>query len=87
MEENVIVMHDEQGNEESFQVLDLIPYEDKEYVVLMPVDEEDMSIVILQMESIDEENGSLIPVTDEAVMEALAQIVSEKYKDEFDLED
>ena len=86
MEDNVIVLHYEQGNEESFKVMDLIPYEDKEYVVLMPVDEEDMSIVILQMESVDEENGSLIPVTDEAVMEALSEIVAEKYKDEFDLE-
>ena len=33
-----------------------------------------------------EENGSLIPVTDEAVMEALSEIVAEMYKDEFDLE-
>ena len=86
MEDNVIVMHDSDGNEEAFLFRDLIVYEDKEYVVLEPKDAEDMSIVIMQLESVDEDNGSLIPVTDEKVMDALAKFVSEKFKDEFQLE-
>ena len=86
MEDNVIVMHDAEGNEEAFEFLDLIIYEDKEYVVLEPKDAEDLSIVIMQLESVDEEQGSLIPVTDEKVMEKLAEFVAEKFKDEFQLE-
>ena len=86
MEDNVIVMHDADGNEEAFLFRDLIVFEDKEYVVLEPKDAEDLSIVIMQLESVDEEQGSLVPVTDERVMDALAKFVSEKFKDEFQLE-
>lgn len=36
--DNIIVLNDEQGNEASFEFLDLITYKDDEYVVLLPVE-------------------------------------------------
>ena len=38
--DNIIVLNDEEGNEVQFEFLDLIEYEDEEYVILLPIEEE-----------------------------------------------
>ena len=38
---NVVVLNDENGAEVRFEFLDLIPYGGHEYVVLMPMEEDD----------------------------------------------
>lgn len=35
-EDNIITLNDENGNEVEFEFLDLIPYRQNEYVVLLP---------------------------------------------------
>ena len=47
-EDNLIQLEDEDGNPTSFEFLDLIPYEGKEYVVLLPADEDAEDIAILE---------------------------------------
>jgi precorrin-2 methylase len=61
--------------------MDCIVYEGKEYLVLMPVDEEDDEIVILEVEPVDEENENYLAVDDEAVLMAVYEIFKEKFKD------
>jgi len=39
--DNIIVLNDEEGNEVQFEFLDLVEYEDEEYVVLLPIEEAD----------------------------------------------
>ena len=39
--DNILVLNDEEGNEVEFEFLDIIEYEGEEYVVLLPVEEED----------------------------------------------
>ena len=54
--DNIIVLNDENGEEVSFEFLDLIELEWEEYVVLLPVeeDEEDAGeVVILKVEDTD----------------------------------
>lgn len=36
-EDNIITLNDENGNEVEFEFLDLIPYRQNEYVVLLPI--------------------------------------------------
>ena len=52
--DNILVLNDEEGNEVEFEFLDLIEYEGEEYVVLLPVDEEETEepgeVVILKLE-------------------------------------
>ena len=48
-EDNIITLNDENGNEVEFEFLDLIPYRQNEYVVLLPIGDSDGQVVILTM--------------------------------------
>ena len=89
---NIIILNDDEGNEVSFEFLDLINYEDEDYVVLLPVPESDIEIdnevVILKLEeSDDEEEESYVSVDNEETLNAVFEIFKEKFKDEFNFED
>ena len=83
-EQEILVLSDEMGGETEFEILDLIEYEGKEYAVLLPMDENDTGIVILEMTVVDEENADYADVEDEAVLNAVFDIFKETHKDEFD---
>lgn len=44
-EDNIITLNDENGNEVEFEFLDLIPYRQNEYVVLLPIGDSDGQVV------------------------------------------
>jgi len=86
--EEVIVLEDEEGNEVEFELGDKVVYEGKEYVVLLPLAEDDNGVVILEYEEGDGEEGDLYTdVEDEDVLNAVFDIFKEKYADEFDFVD
>lgn len=89
--DNIIVLNDENGEEVPFEFLDVIEYEGEEYVVLLPVeeDEEDSGeVVILKIEDTEsEEEESYVSVDDEEVLSAVFDIFKEKFKDEFNFID
>ena len=80
-EENIITLTDEHGNETAFEYLDVIEYQGKEYLILMPAEEESSEIVILEIEPVDEENENYLAIEDEATLEAVYAIFKERYKD------
>lgn len=80
-EVSILTLTDENGADVDFEYLDCIEYEGKEYLVLMPADEIDTQIVILEVEPVDEENENYLSVDDEAVLNAVYGIFKEKYKD------
>ena len=86
-ETSILTLTDENGNDVDFEYLDCLEYEGKEYLVLMPADEEANEIVILEVESVDEENENYLAVEDEAVLDAVFGIFKEKYKDELTFEE
>ena len=76
--DNILVLNDEEGNEVEFEFLDLIEYEGEEYVVLLPVDEEETEepgeVVILKLEDTEsEEEESYVSVEDENVLNKVFQ--------------
>ena len=81
LDDNIVVLNDEEGNEVQFEFLDLIDYEGEEYVILLPVaeteDAEADEVVILKTEK----------VADEDVLNAVFEIFKEKFKDEFNFVD
>ena len=89
--DNIIVLNDENGEEVPFEFLDVIEYEGEEYVVLLPVeeDEEDSGeVVILKIEDTEsEEEESYVSVEDEEVLSAVFAMFKEKFKDEFNFID
>jgi len=80
-EEGILTLTDENGVETQFEYMDCIEYEGKEYLVLLPMDEEDDEIVILEVEPVDEENENYLAVDDEDVLMAVYAIFKEKFKD------
>ena len=86
-EVEILVLSDEMGGEAEFEVLDLVEYEGKSYVVLLPTDENDTGIVILEMTVIDEENADYADVEDEGILNAVFDLFKEAHKDEFDFAD
>ena len=86
-ETSILTLTDENGNDVDFEYMDCIEYQGKEYLVLMPVDEESNEIVILEVEPVDEENENYLAVNDEAVLEAVYAIFKERYADILTFED
>ncbi len=86
---NIIALNDENGNEVEFEFLDLIEYKGGEYVVLLPVEDEDDEVVILQVEGEDPDNDeeSYGSVDDPEILQAVFGIFKEKFKDEFNFVD
>ena len=80
-EENLITLTDENGVETTFEYLDCIEYQGKEYLVLIPAEEDADEIVILEIEPVDEENENYLAVEDEATLEAVFAIFKDRYKD------
>lgn len=90
-ESTIILLNDEDNNEMPFEFLDLIEYENEEYVVLLPLeeepDEEDDEVVILKLETTDEEEETYIGVDDEAVLEAVFEIFKQRNDERFNFVD
>lgn len=86
-EAEIITLEDDLGNEQDFEFLDTVEYEGDEYIVLLPADEQEQSeVMILKVESLDDENESYAGIDDEDVLQAVFNIFKERYKDDFDFE-
>lgn len=90
--DNIIVLNDEEGNEVQFEFLDLIEYDEEEYVVLLPVEDESEDeigeVVILKVEPTEsEEEESYVGVEDEEILNKVFEIFKDKFKDEFNYVD
>jgi len=90
--DNIIVLNDENGNEVQFEFLDLIEFEQEEYVVLLPVveegSEEEGEVVILKVEDTDnEDEESYVSIDDEETLNKVFEIFKDKFKDEFNFEE
>ena len=91
--DNIVILNDEDGNELKFEFLDLIDFEDEEYIVLLPMteegEEEEGEVVILKVEDTDEdsEEESYVSVEDEDTLNKVFQIFKERFKDDFDFVD
>ena len=86
-EESTLVLTDENGVDQEFEYLDCIEYEGKEYLVLIPAEEDANEIVILEIQPVDEENENYLAVEDEAVLYAVYGIFKERFADVLTFED
>ena len=86
-EVNILTLTDENGADHDFEYLDVVEYEGKEYLFLMPVEEETNEIVILEIEPVDEENENYLAVESEDILSAVYAIFKERYKDVLDFAD
>ena len=85
--DNIVVLTDEDGNDVEFEFLDVVQVDDKEYVILLPVEEmENGEVVIFRIEGEGEEE-SYIGLDDESEAEKVFLAFKEKAKDDFNFAD
>ena len=82
--DDIIILVDENGQEQEYELLDTIEYEGERYVVLIRDEEE--TVDILKVESEEDEELSLVTCDDD-VVEEVYHIFKEKNTDNFDFED
>ena len=87
---NVITLTDSDGSDVDFEVLDIVPYKEHEYVVMLPVDDESDSpeAVILELLEAEEDNEEdmLQGVEDEEILNAVFNLFMEKNANDFQFE-
>lgn len=87
-EGSIIVLEDDLGNEVEFEFLDVVDYEGEEFLILMPVeeedDDEDGEVLILKIVSVDDENETFEGIADEELVNAVFEVFKNKWKDQLD---
>ena len=87
MQDNLIVLNDEDGNGFQFELLDMISYGYEDYIVLLPVDDEEDQVVILLIDEDEYGNESYLSVEDSSILEAVFDIFKERHESEFNFID
>jgi len=87
-EAQIITLEDDLGNEKDFEYLDTVEYDSDEYIVLLPVDEDEdaAEVMILRVDSLDDDNELYAGIEDEEILQAVFDIFKNRYKDDFDFE-
>ena len=72
MEENIIMLEDEEGNQIEFEAIDVYELNGNTYFALLevlPQGEENDEVLIMKVDDTDDENPELVTVTEEAELE------------------
>ena len=87
--DSTILLADEDGNEAAYDIADYIEVGDKEYVVLVPQDDEDDEVVILRVEpdEKDEDTELFVPEEDEEILQKVFDIFKDRFADEYEFTD
>ena len=85
-EGTLITLEDEEGNEVEFEFLDIVEYEEEEYIVLIENDEDADEVVILKINPVDEETEEYVSIEDEDLLDKLFDIFKKKYEGEINFE-
>lgn len=87
METGIITFVDDEGNDVRFEILDVVTLDEKEYLVVLPIDEVDSGVLILE---IKQEDGEEVydTVTDDEEAEKVFKKFQEEYgEDDEEVED
>ncbi|MBK6089356.1 DUF1292 domain-containing protein [Ruminococcus difficilis] len=86
-EAEIITLEDDLGNEKDFEFLDVVEYDGDEYIILLPVAEEEQNeVMILRIDSVDDETENYVGIDDEETLQKVFDIFKERYKDDYDFE-
>ncbi|MBE5768271.1 MAG: DUF1292 domain-containing protein [Clostridiales bacterium] len=86
--DTTITLTDDDGNEVTFDIADYVEVDGKEYVVLVPQDEDDDEVLILRVEDGETEDEELfVGEDDEEVLEKVFQIFKQRFEDEYEFTD
>lgn len=82
IEENdgmILTLTDDEGNDVEFEFLDVIEYDNEEFIVLIENNEDADEVVILKINSLDDETEEYVSIQDDELL----QTVFEKFKSQY----
>lgn len=82
----LITLTDDEGNEVEFEFLDVIEYDNDEYIVLIENDEEADEVVILKINALDEETEEYVSIDDEEILQTVFDMFKKKYEGDINFE-
>lgn len=86
-QEEYITLIDDNGEEVSFELLDIVEYKERSFGVLLPFDEEDDGVVILELIPTDDpEYDDFVSVEDDALLNEVFEEFKKNYQGEYEFE-
>ena len=85
--DNIVVLTDEDGNDSEFEWLDTIEIDDKQYIVVIPTDDEEAEEVVILRIEVDGEEENFITIDDEDELNKVFDLFKERNKENFDFVD
>ena len=82
----LITLTDDEGNEVEFEFLDVIEYDNDEYIVLIENDEDADEVVILKINALDEETEEYVSIDDEEILQTVFEMFKKKYEGDINFE-
>ena len=85
--ENYITLTDDDGNEVSFEIIGTVEYKEHLYAVLLPFDDEDDEVVILEViPGETPEEDDFVSVDDDALLGEVFEEFKKNYDGEYEFE-
>ena len=88
-DDGVIYLTDEEGSETPFEFLELIGFEEKQYAVMLPLDEteeDDTELLILEMR-VEDGVENFYSVADERALTEVYELFKDMHEDDFNFVD
>ena len=82
----LLTLTDDEGNEIEFELLDVIEYDSDDYIVLIENNEDADEVVILKINSLDEETEEYVSINDEETLQTVFEMFKKKYEGEINFE-
>lgn len=86
-QENYITLTDENGEDVSFEIIGEVEYNERLFAVLIPFDEEDDGVVILEiLHTEDPEFDEFVGIDDEKLLNDIFEKFKKEYKGDYEFE-
>lgn len=89
LEDGLVTLLDDEGNEHDFEHLDTFEYNGEAYVVLVPAtdDEEADEVLIFKLGTDEDDNEVLLAIEDEEELDEVFEEFKSRMQEEFDFEE
>ncbi len=85
--ENYITLTDDDGKEVSFEIIDTVQYDERLFAVLIPFDDNDDEVVILEiLPGEDPEMDEFVSVDDDELLNSVFEAFKAQYEGEYEFE-
>ena len=86
-EQDIYTLTDEEGNEVEFELIDSVDYQDDEYLILLPLEEDAEEVTILKVIPNADGSESYVTVDTEETLLAVFEVFKAHFAENFESEE